>query len=192
VKLFDYPTSIVEADNAVIFCLDPELIITYCNPAWDQFAIQNGGPELCRPMPVGRCVLDFIGGPDRGYFKKHYDHTLQQSEPWEREYECSSSDVYRKFQMRVLPMQSVRGLFVINSLIVEQAHQLSASPPLEEVYRRADGFILMCGSCRRTRRNSPGIDIWDWVPSFVEDFPARTTHGICAPCKEHYYPDPDE
>ena len=188
-KLFDYPASVVEADTAVIFCLDPDLMITYCNPAWDRFAIQNGAQELCRPAPLGHCVLDFIGGADRTYFEKHYRGVLQQSEPWERDYECSSSEAYRKFRLRVLPMQAVRGLFVINSLIVEQPHQLAAAPPLEETYRTARGLIVMCASCRRTRRNRPGVDIWDWVPGFVETLPVRTTHGVCPSCRELYYPD---
>ena len=176
----------------MIFCLDAELTVTYCNPAWDRFAVQNGGPELCHPAPIGHCVLDFICGADRGYFEKHYRSVLQQSEAWERDYECSSSGVYRKYRLRVLPMQTVRGLFVVNSLIVERAHELAAKPPLEEVYRTTRGLIVMCASCRRTRRNIQGIDIWDWVPSFVENFPVRTTHGVCAPCRELYYPDDEE
>ena len=43
---FDGPTSVVETDPAVIFCLDAELRLTYCNAAWDQFAQENGAPEL--------------------------------------------------------------------------------------------------------------------------------------------------
>jgi hypothetical protein len=192
VKFFDYPAPVVEADTSVIFCLDPDLRITYCNPAWDRFALQNGGRELCRPAVIGRCVLDFISGSDRDYFDKHYKRLLRQSEPWERDYECSSKDLYRKFRLRVLPMQTVRGLFVINSLKVEDAHQLEACPPLEEAYRTTNGLIVMCASCRRTRRNSPSTEIWDWVPSFVEQIPLSTTHGVCVPCRELYYPDDEQ
>jgi hypothetical protein len=190
--LFDYPASVVDADTAVIFCLNPELIITYCNPAWDQFAEQNGAPEMRRRAVVGRCVLDFISEPDRGYFANHYRAALRHTEPWERDYECSSRDLFRKFRLRVIPMQTVRGLFVINSLIVEHPHQLAAAPPLQEVYRTARGLIVMCASCRRTRRNVYGVEMWDWVPSFVDRFPPHTTHGVCAPCRELYYPDDDE
>jgi hypothetical protein len=189
VKLFDYPVSVVETDTAVIFCLDPDLRITYCNPAWDRFALENGGAEMCRPAPIGRPILDSIGGSDREYFETHYRRVLQQSEPWERDYECSSPSVYRKFRLRVVPMQSIPGLFVMNSLQVETAHQLEECAPLEEAYRTSFDLIVMCASCRRTRRNAGGgAEIWDWVPKFVERIPARTSHGVCAHCNELYYP----
>jgi hypothetical protein len=188
VELFDYPVSVVEADTAVIFCLDADLRITYCNPAWDRFAIENGGVHLCRPAPVGISVLDYISGPDKQYFAKHYRRVIGQKEPWERDYECSSANTYRGFRLRVVPMQKTPGLFVVNSLKVEYAHRLTACAAIESIYRRPDGFIVMCASCRRTRRYCPGMDVWDWVPTFVENFPSRTTHGVCSPCKELYYP----
>jgi len=188
-KLFDYPTAVVEADTAVIFCLDSDLRITYCNPAWDRFAIENGGDALCRPAPIGRRVLDYIGGPDQEYFERHYGSALLKKEPWERDYECSSHNVYRIFRLRAVPMETVRGLFVVNSLIVDQAHHIAGCLPLEEAYRTARGLIVMCASCRRTRRNDPQAELWDWVPRFVEEFPVRTSHGVCPPCRELYYPD---
>ena len=57
VELFDYPVSVVEADTAVIFCLDADLRITYCNPAWDRFALENGGEHLCRPAAANSAQL---------------------------------------------------------------------------------------------------------------------------------------
>jgi len=191
-RLFDYPKAAVEADTSVIFCLDSELKITYCNPAWDQFALANSAPGLCRPAPIGRTVLDFIDGADQHYFEKHYRRALQQTEPWERDYECSSNDLHRKFRLRAIPMETVRGLFVINSLVIEQPHQLDSCTPLEELYRTRHGLIIMCSSCRRTRRNLLNPELWDWVPDFVQEFPVRTSHGICPPCRELYYPDDTE
>jgi hypothetical protein len=192
VGLFDYPVPVVEADTAVIFCLDADLRITYCNPAWDRFALANGGTHLCRPTPIGISVLDYISGPDKQYFAKQYRRVIGREEPWERDYECSSANVYRRFRLRVVPMQKRPGLFVVNSLRVEHAHQLTACAGIESEYRRPDGFIVMCASCRRTRRYCPGMDVWDWVPTFVDTFPLRTTHGVCSPCRELYYPDDEQ
>jgi hypothetical protein len=191
-KLFDYPEKVVEADNSVIFCLDSDLKITYCNPSWDRFAIENGGGALCRPALIGHCVLDSIGKPDREYFERHYRRALVRNEPWERDYECSSCNVCRIFRLRAVPMSTVRGLFVVNSLIVEHPHQNAACPPVEQAYRTARGLVVMCASCRRTRRNSPEAEVSDWVPRFVESFPERTTHGVCPPCRELYYPDDEQ
>ncbi len=171
----------------MVFCLDPSLRITYCNPAWDRFAAENGAQQLCRQAVTGQCILDYISGPDRDYFENQYRRVLQQTEPWERDYECSSKDLYRKFRLRVIPMRTVQGLFVINSLHVERAHKIAVSHLIEEAYRTPDGLIVMCSNCRRTRRNLPGAAIWDWVPSFVERFPELTSHGICAQCVQLYY-----
>jgi len=186
--LSEYPREVVEKNAAVMFSLDGNLNITYCNPAWDHFAMANGGQHLCVPAPIGRCILDYIAGPDREYFAKHYKRVIRQSEVWERDYECSSADVYRKFRLRVVPFRKKVGLAVLNSLIVEEPHQIAATAPVEEAYRRPDGLIVMCASCRRTRRIGP-VEHWDWVPAFVEEFPPRTTHGVCLPCRELYYPD---
>jgi len=183
---FDYPASILESDTSVIFCLDPDLNITYCNPAWDHFALDNGSERLCRPAPIGRCVLDYIDGPDRDYYATQYKRILAQSEPWERDYECSSSETYRKFRLRVVPMHKNPGLVVINSLSMECPHDLPACAPLEELYRTPAGLIVMCGSCRRTRRNRNGVDQWDWVPEFVRHMPHDVSHGLCAHCLELY------
>jgi PAS domain-containing protein len=153
---FDYPASVVEADTSVIFCLDPNLTITYCNPAWDRFAKENGGSELYRPSVIGRSILEFIGGPQRDYYARTYKRLLAVAEPWDHEYECSSKEVYRRFHLRAVPIKKRAGLLVINSLRVERPHQLVPCEPLEEVYRDSTGLIIMCGSCRRTRRNSSG------------------------------------
>jgi hypothetical protein len=176
-----------DPESTVICCLDSRLRIVYCNSAWDRFAVENGAPHLCRPAPIGHCILDFISGPDRDYFEKHYRTCLLESQLWERDYECSSAKVHRTFRMRVLPLQSMRGLLVIFSLQVERPHELAGSPPLEDLYRSERGLIMMCASCRRTRRDGPDGESWDWIPSFVDRMPLRTSHGICTPCMELHY-----
>jgi hypothetical protein len=188
---FDYPASVVETDTSVIFCLDGDLTITYCNPAWDRFALDNGGSELCRPAVVGRGFLEYISGPQREFYSRTYSRLLAKTEPWEHEFECSSKDLYRKYHMRVVPIQKQAGLFVVNSLLVERPQQRLPMPPLEDMYRNTNDLIVMCGSCRRTRRKGHGQALWDWVPDFAESFPVRSTHGICALCRELYYPDGD-
>jgi hypothetical protein len=39
----------LENHSSVVFALDPELRIQYCNPAWDEFAAANGAGYLTRP-----------------------------------------------------------------------------------------------------------------------------------------------
>jgi PAS domain-containing protein len=36
----------VERSKNVIFLVDAKMRITYCNPAWDEFALANGGEHV--------------------------------------------------------------------------------------------------------------------------------------------------
>ena len=177
-----------DADPDVIFCVDADLRITSCNAAWDRFAVANGAPELCRPAPIGHSLFDYIAGPQGAYYEQAYRHVLTQAEPWEHLYECSSPDLYRQFRMRVLPLARQAGLMVINSIEAEYAHNRIAFAPAKEQYRNTNGLIMMCAGCRRTRRNSPGEAIWDWIPQFVERMPEEVSHGFCSFCLKQYYP----
>ena len=189
---FEYPTSVVEADTAVVFCLDSDLRITYSNPAWERFAIENGGPELCDSALVGKCVLEYISGRARDFYAQAYRRVLESYKPWEHRYECSSKDVHREFRLLVVPLKKRPGLLVRNVLQAEHPHQVASCKPLEELYRQSNGLIPMCSGCRRTRRNLLGAEIWDWVPEFLAlpQVDARhITYGICRPCRELYYPE---
>ena len=184
----DFPFDTLENDSSVIFALDEDLRLTYCNPEWDRFAWKNGGKTLRTPAPVGRDVLDSISGPLRKYYESAYRGILRIREPWEHLYECSSASVFRKFFMQVLPMKMDSGLLVVNSLRVERPHEMPSCRPLDEIYRNDEGMILMCSHCRRTRRNGPSTDLWDWVADYVARLPAGVSHGLCPICMEYYYP----
>jgi hypothetical protein len=43
--------------------LDQRLIISSLGPGWDEFAIENGAPELLSPAPIGRPLLLFVSDP---------------------------------------------------------------------------------------------------------------------------------
>ncbi len=49
-------------------------------------------------------------------------------------------------------------------------------------YRDANGLILMCMYCRRTRRANSTSEQWDWVEAYVLQMPSNVTHGICKSC----------
>ncbi len=189
--LTDLEGSPLETDLSVIFALNPALKIAYCNAAWDRFAAENGAPALTRAAVRGRSMLDFIDGPVADYYVAAFQRTLATDSPWRHDYECSSPDTYRAFTMHVYPLADRAGLMAVNSLRVEIPYPGLPCPGLEEAYRSAGGYIVMCSNCRRTERaGSDGI--WDWVPDFVANQPPRVSHGLCGPCAEHYQIFPDE
>ena len=84
---FEYPTSVVEAEQLSGFVLDSDLRITYSNPAWERFAIENGGPEYVF-RAAGKCVLEYISGRARDFYAQAYRRVLESYKPWEHRYEC--------------------------------------------------------------------------------------------------------
>lgn len=192
---FGYNTSLVrknlETDPAVIYVLDRELRIVYCNQAWDRFSADNGGLGLERRRQIGRPVMGVIPAPLKSFFEEGFGKALTFRQVWEHNYECSSPTVYRKFRMMVCPDPEGDGLVVVNSVFVERLHdslERKAVPPDGLTYLDPHGFVTMCCHCRRTNRaRQPAA--WDWVPAHIESPPELVSHGICRVCANLYYPE---
>jgi PAS fold len=176
-----------EDDRSVIYLLDDNLRIAYCNKAWDEFAERNGGVKLQRTEQVGRRVLDSTAEPLKAFYRSAFERALAEHQPWEHLYECSSPGLYREFHMQVLPVQAPPCLVIVNSLVIEKPHERFIRPPLTTLYRTGGGVISMCMHCRRTRRIEEP-EIWDWVPDFVASPPDGISHALCPTCFFYYYP----
>lgn len=179
----------LEENAAVVYVVDKEFRIAYCNPAWDRFAAQNDGKNLERRQAKGLSCLP--GGPDflRRFYELAFGHAIDTRKPWEHDYECSSPEKYRRFHMRVFPLGRSY-LLVENSLYIDRAHEApDASEPLDHSrYIDHNGFIAMCSHCRRTRRHTgEGHETWDWVPSYLKDTPVLVSHTLCQTCLAYHY-----
>ena len=158
----------LEKDASVIYALDKDLRITYCNEAWD---------------------MEVVPRPLQPFFEKGYRRALQKRENWEHTYECSSSTIYRTYRMAAYPDPESSGLVVVNSLITERpltSEHGSAKAASDSVYVDSYGLITVCCHCRRTHR-AGSIGAWDWVPAYVENPPPMVSHGICEVCMNLYY-----
>ena len=182
---FNLSATPLESDPSVIYALDREFHIRYCNRAWDEFAVDNAGEHLRRASVVGRPLFDFISGPPEAHFREACRRVLEENKAWMQEYECSSAGTFRKFAMHVHPFGGGAGLLVVNSLLVQNPHDEAAHPALEAAYRDSNGLIVMCSNCRRTRRCGED-EVWVWAPGFVSAPPHRVSHGLCPPCVEGY------
>ena len=177
----------VESDPAVIYLLDSDSKLAYCNAAWDKFAGQNEGPELLRCKMMGYPVLDAVSDALRPFYKEKFSRVRESGTPWEHDYECSSLDLYRLFHMRVLPLQGAF-LLIENSLRVERFHHAEdrvAFMP-DVMYEDQDRLITVCAHCRRTQRAGNEMR-WDWVPSYLVSRKARVSHGLCQNCRAFYF-----
>jgi hypothetical protein len=176
----------LEENPSLLYLLNPELKIVYCNKAWDRFAMQNGGMEWLRANVVGQSVLEATSGPLTGFYAEVFAKVTRDGRPWQHDFECSSPDVYRLFHMRALPLEG-SSILIENSLRIEHPHgkDRPAMSPIEAMYRNEHAIIVMCAHCRRTRRKA--MPRWDWVPAFVADSPTPVSHGLCETCRTYYF-----
>jgi len=180
----------VEADTAIIYMLDSDLRIIYCNKAWDQFASLNGGTRLNRRAILGMRAVDVVAEPLKAFYENAFIQAKEKGQPWEHDYECSSPASYRLFHMRVLPLADSY-LLVENSLRFERPHgsERPVMPADSALYISKDGILTMCAHCRRTRRiGTTSAPVWDWVPAYLVEPPAPVSHGLCRNCHAYFYP----
>ena len=177
------PIETLESSHAVIYATDPQLRLIYANAAWDLFAVNNAAPHLTRAHLARSPLLEAVRGPLRDFYGDRFAEALRTGKPVEHAFECSSPQLFRTFQMRILPLQN-EGLLVMNTLTVEEPMSRTGVTASQE-YVDSNRLISMCSHCRRTERPDSGA--WDWVPSFVEHQPDQVSHGLCPVCLEYHY-----
>jgi hypothetical protein len=176
----------IERDAAIVFALNRELRIVYCNEAWDRFAQSNGGTALMRPIPYGLCVLDVIPEPLKSRYRVAYLNVFATRRQWVHEYECSSSTVYRLFKMTALQRPEDDLILVANFLLEQRPHgaERPVMAPDPAAYEGSDHSVAMCSVCRKSRPR--GGRRWHWVPAYVERPPARVVYGLCESCDRNW------
>lgn len=174
--------------------LDPELRILWTNSAWARFAADNGAADdfLAR-WGEGAPYPDGIAAPLDEWYRDRLTQCLESQDIWEHEYECSSPDNLRVFRLLAYPLAR-EALLVVHSIVVDRPHGDGRALPsdfVEAHYLDDDGIVHQCMHCRRTHHQGDR-DRWDWVPQWVAQSPPSTSHGLCPPCFDFYYPAPTD
>jgi hypothetical protein len=176
---------VLEESEAVCFALDLDLRLTYRNPAWDKFALQNGAPELASDAVCRTDLRQVIGRDLIPFYTAAFEKVARDSALWECAYECSSPQVFRKFRMQI-HLLAPSGYLVRNNLMVEHAHLPSALSGFPE-YLSSDSLINLCMHCRCSRRvNLPSH--WDFVPAHLDRNLTNVSHSLCPVCLVYFYP----
>jgi hypothetical protein len=192
--LEEFPREEVDRSPNVIFGMWSDFSLAYFNVSWSLFAKANGGvSRLVSSDYLGTSLLDVCGEALRPFYQAWFAASLALGKdnltPSQREYECSSRELYRRFLMTLYPLGKGEGLLAVNTLIVEAPHgdrKGKAHAPDRAVYLSADGVIHQCSHCRKVERIADESR-WDWVPDWVESPPPETSHGICPMCLNYYY-----
>lgn len=190
----------VEQHAGTAFGVWPDFRLAYLNPAWFEFGrVNQGEPRLSVEWTLGRSVFDAIPQVLQDFYRTLFSEAMGNAKPGPRPpahcYECSSAELYRRFALTTYRLGNGEGLLVVNSLLVEQPHDLAGRQPGSAdrpTYLQTDGNIRQCSHCRRIAHGSEP-NRWDWVPEWVDSSPPETSHTLCSFCLDYYYPaEPEE
>lgn len=171
------------------YFLDPQLRLAGWNEAYVAFALANGADDLEDRFPLGSDLAAAVSGPLRAYYLGLFAAVLADGAPVHRQYECSSADEQRFLHMSAYPIAGGAGL-VVSHHVVHRGPHAALSLPLRDHHTDARGLVVQCANCRKIRDHRTATK-WDWVPEILAHPPDNVSHGLCANCLDHYYPDLD-
>jgi hypothetical protein len=178
---------VLEASSDVSYVIDRERRLIYCNPEWDRFAESNGASQLCGGTLIGTDMFGFIPDVLCDFYSKALNDVSESRDVWERPYECSSPEVFRKFRMKIYPLKE-RGWFLFtNSRLVEKKHK--KAPQFDTAAYVKNGIIVMCAHCRCSMRLD-GSSNWDFVVEHVRLKGMASlgiSHKLCPTCEVYFY-----
>lgn len=191
-KLGDFNLEVLENSKYSIYALSKDLKFIYFNPAWFNFAVKNKFDETAsRKLMIGTSVLKSIKGIRlKLYFRKHYKKVIRTGEIWHHQYQCSSHKEYRFFHQTVYPLHNKAGVLIVNTEMFKLPMSNMSRETFHAIgnrYIQPNDHIVQCSNCRHTQR-ADQLDIWDWVPDWVEKLPPNHSLSICPTC-EHLYKD---
>ncbi|WP_028580928.1 hypothetical protein [Desulfogranum japonicum] len=171
----------------VIYIVDSSIRLMAFNEAWIIFARKNDGENILSNYLLGTQVSEVGIKPIRKYILNGYMKALREKIPFVHDYECSSPQAYRVFHQTAYPIFDSSGLIITHHLIINKQHT-EREIDFYSHFENDQKIVTQCANCRKIR--DPQNDkTWFWVPELVERPLPNTSHGICDPCLDHYYPD---
>lgn len=155
--------------------------IFYCNPEWDRFARENDGHSCLSLLVFGKDFWHAIPPELESFFRSGFQAAVADG-VWEHEFDCPSPTLYRRYRMRVLPLQD--GEFLVRNSVVA-VFPVSEKPVDLHSFCDEENIYHLCSHCRRARRlDSPE---WIFVPELLHAGRYKVSHGLCPICTRYYY-----
>lgn len=182
--------------DGLTFVTSRERIITSVGTKkWDAFATENGAPELQAEFVVGRCLLDFIAGPDVQDQLKRIMQSLSQDPDgsWVMHFRCDAPELKRNMRQALKPIFSVGTcagfLFQSVELYTQKRPAIDLFNFKEVALKAAEHpdspIVMMCSWCHWVQYEP--VCGAEWIEA--EDYYAaggsskvHLTHGICEGC----------
>jgi hypothetical protein len=193
----DIPAPLIQSldsESGVSLVLDAQGIIRFLNSAWTTHAQIDDADWLTPEFVLHKSYLSFVDGPLREVIAEIISRALQrQGPPLLLEGECNTPEFFRLLTSTFSAIADEKGAVV--ACVVRHSvrvggplgdrYVLSERPP--EAFRNpSTGFIIQCSYCRRLR--DPQTGSWEMSSEAVRRTPEMTSHGLCDPCGETYFP----
>jgi hypothetical protein len=168
------------------YCVDAEDRISSVNEEWLSFAGANEGGAVFPPGILGRCLWEFMGDMETQHiYGVLHARVRALGRPVRLCFRCDGPERRRLLQLDILPQPDQELLYRVRTVKEE------ARPPvplLDPGQPRDDGFVIMCGWCKRVAV-SPGrwVEVEEAAAAlalFDEPRPPQLTHGVCEECNE--------
>ncbi len=168
-----------DSDAHVTYTVDERFCLAQCNKAWDAFALDNNG-SAARFSKVRGVSLFQVIPPDLSAFYQNGFQAARQQGQWQHVFDCSSARVLRRLHMTINRLGSG---FLIRNVTIKD----TLSPPSEANGNLADygPVITMCCHCRHVENKQ--VNVWQWVPEFLEKLPAEFRTRLCPACYSYHY-----
>ena len=164
--------------------LDQQLFIRHLGPGWDQFAIENGAPELVSPRPLGQPLLLFLSDATTVHlYEILFKRVVQTRRSISFPIRCDGAARRRFLNLSV--SLAAGGGFSLSSVLVrsEPRQPIHLFDPAK---RRRQGSVIVCSWCQRVEANGTWVEVEEAIALlrlFERDDPPHAKGGVCDACE---------
>ena len=172
------------APGDLAYRVDPDARITFVNDRWDDFARDNGAPELAGGTVVGRIMREFISDAETWHlYGLLTRHAQRVSRPVTLRFRCDAPHEQRFMQMRIEALDDRQ--IEIRSRPLEIRPRLALAVLMPGTRRDSARVLRICSWCNRGEADHQWMEI-DQVVTALALFEGRPlprlSHGVCGDC----------
>lgn len=167
-------------EPTVELTVDRDNFIVAVNQSWDEFACQNGAPQLSRGAVLGTNLLDSVSGKvSKNFTLALLELARGRDDEIQLEYRCDSPQVRRYMRLHVRAEKDGAVHFVHEHLYSEHFSQPVLFRTSEQ---RGRDTSIRCSLCNHVRHEG----FWK-LPDFVSKQiflgqPVPVIYGVCPSC----------
>jgi hypothetical protein len=176
-------STVTDAPAACSYELDNEFRIISVDPAWTQFAVANGAPDLVPPAPYGRSVWTYLSDSTTAHlWIAVFQKVIKTGTPIAVPIRCDAPGVRRYLDLLVSP-RPICGVRVTST--VARLEPRADEPLLDADVPRTSELLKMCSWCKRIRLPAGWMDIEAAARVngiFERGGLPEISHGMCPKC----------